>query len=80
MNLSETELIIQRIYIFQTEIEKIDINILKLGLLQGALYDETSTELTDLPELLSFPIKLFQEFLSGYYVSKEEQVGKKYKK
>ena len=59
---------------FQSDIEKIDYNILKLGLLQGTLYDETNTDLIDLPEQLSYPIKLFHEFLSGYYASKQKQV------
>ena len=62
---------------FQSDIEKIDSNILKLGLLQGVLHDETSTDLTDLPESLTFPIKLFQEFLSGYYASKTKKVWQK---
>ena len=57
---------------FQIEIEKIDSNILKLGLLQGVLHDEISKDLTDLPEHLSFPIKLFQEFLAAYHVSKKK--------
>ena len=66
--------------IFQSEIEKINSDILKLGLLQGALYDETSKDLLDLPEHLSYPIKLFHEFLSGYYASKQKQVCQKIKR
>ena len=62
---------------FQIDIEKINGDILKLGLLQGVLYDETSSNLLDLPERLSFRIKIFHEFLSGYYVSKEKQVCQK---
>ena len=62
---------------FQTDIEKINRDILKLGLLQGVLYDETSMDLMDLPERLAFPIKIFQEFLSGYYVSKTKKVCQK---
>ncbi len=44
-------------------------DLLKLGLLHGSLLvDEESLE--EQPEWLSYPHKLFQEFMGGYFAAK----------
>ena len=55
--------------IFQIEVEKICREILTLGLLHGTLYDDEAT-LEEQPEWLTYPHKMFQDFLSGYHNSR----------
>ena len=52
------------------DIEKTGLkDILKLGLLHGANPDEATLE--EEPEWLTYPHKLFQDFLAGFYSSKK---------
>ena len=44
-------------------------DILKLGLLHGANHYEATLE--EEPEWLTYPHKLFQDFLAGFYSSKK---------
>ena len=55
--------------LLQTEVEKICRAILTLGLLHGTLYDDQAT-LEEQPEWLTYPHKMFQDFLSGYHNAK----------
>ena len=58
----------QHFHLLQTEIRKINKDLLKLGILQGTSNEEASMD--EQPEMMTFAHKLFHEYWAAYYASR----------
>ena len=60
---------------FQSDVESKCSDILKLGLLQGDMSPKKAqTGMRQQPEWLTFPQRIFQDYLSAFYIEKQGKV------
>ena len=57
----------------QSDVEKIDSDLLKLGLLHGDMSPKKAS-LQKQPNLLTLPHKMFQDYLGGYFLLRKTKV------
>ena len=64
--------------LFQSDVDSKCSDILKLGLLQGDMSPKKAqTGMRQRPEWLTFPQRIFQDYLSAVYIEKQGQVSTK---
>ena len=64
------------VILFQSDVDKKSSDILKLGLLHGDMSPKKAhTGIREQPKWLEFPHKIFNDFLTGYFIAKEGGVS-----
>ena len=64
------------IFIFQNDVEEKCSDILKLGLLQGDMSPQKAhTGIREKPQWLTFPHKIFYDFVMAFYIERKGEVS-----